>query len=310
MTLSVGTGDYYNYNNNQVKVPYRPQEEQTTEEEIIIPYRRQDDTEPEEDTDKYVISTHGGAEGSISYDAVQSGSVSIKPYTYNVDIQHGDQTVTASVGPKVSVSGLGSQLTDNSDNPLDILPDSGAICLNAGIDASFKAKKDLASVDNTAVYGEIDAGAAYTHISPFKQKAGDNPTYSLNPSGDGISYNANVKVGIEYSRDDKNTVSFYANGGVQGCSAKMEQGYSEDAGTFDMDGNPQYVATRVDNNVLSLGTGVTYTRNTKRGQFSVDGNIGFGLRNSDSRYINPANSKITTNSKPGTFGSVTISYRF
>ena len=305
MTQAIGTGDYYNYNNNQVKVPYRPTEQQPAEEEVVIPYRRQDDAEPEENTDTVKISTHGGAGAQVAYDTSESLSVTAQPYRYNVDIDNGKQNITVSAGPEIGVSGITSQLTDN---PLDNLPPNGSVCVNAGVSADLTVKKELETVDNTAVYGDVEVGAGYKHISPNKQ-AWHNTPKDENPRGDAVDYNASVKVGVEYTSDN-NTVGAYARAGVDGYAGKMKQGDPADAHMIDLDGDPQYKETKVNNNVVYAGLGVEYRRNLKHGQFGVSAEGGVGVRNQESTNLWAPGTRPTSTSNLGPFGRVTISYRF
>ena len=311
MSVSFGSGDYYNYNNNnQVNVPYRPQEQQPQEEDVVIPYRREDDA-PEENTDTYTSSIRHGAGADVSYDTVESLSVSIQPYIFHYDAHNDDgQDVSIMAGPEISVSGLTSQCLDGSENPLDNLPENGATCSNADMKLNVSVSKDLETVDNTALFADFETALGYKHIAPFKQSKNHVSMPNVSPVGNAFDYSANIRAGLTYSMDDKNKFSFYAHAGVDGYTGKMTQGDPSDAGTVNVDGEPQYIETQVNNNVMSAGLGAEYTRITKNGQFSVSADGGFGLRTTESRNLTVSPSKTNGATVPGTFGKVTVSFKF
>ena len=308
MSLSVGTGDYSNYynNNNNVTVPYRPGEE-PKKEEIVIPFRSSDDVEPENE-EVYTVSQHHGAGAEVSFDNANYGQVSIQPYTYNVEVNNGKgQNVKFSVGPEIIVSDLGSSVIDNS---LDLHPYGGVTSSNVGAKVNFEAKKELETVDNTAIAGKIELGSGYTHMAPFGQKTGNISPAELNPTGNGAYYNLKAVVGVEYSIDDKNKIGVYADAGIKGYNANMEKGDPEDAGTVNIDGVPQYTKINSQQSVIKLGAEVDYTHKTKNGEFYIKAEEAAGIRTYENRNISTTPDILDKGYTGGNYFGITLGYRF
>ena len=299
MTLSVGTGDYYNYNNNQVKVPYRAQEEQPEKDEVVIPYRRQDDAEPANE-DKFEVTKKHGAGVSAGYSTVEGPVASLQPYRYDVEISNEDHTTKFSVGPEIKVTNMGTE----SVSSLSILPGEKTTGIAAGVALSGEVSKKV-SEKNTNVFGSLDTGVRYQYVVPSNKPGFATSVEQMNPSASAVDLNIDGRVGVDFNPDDKNSVRLFTFGKFQSFLGVLTQKIvdEEDGVYYD---EPAKRKTNQTTTVQSVGGGLEYTRKLDKGEFSVEASGGYGLKNSKNLDYNSGSPVNTRDKATGAFGSVTV----
>ena len=306
MSVSFGSGDYYNYNNKQVKVPYRPEEEQP-KEEIIIPFRAEETPDNAEDNDDvYTITTGHGSEGTVSYDLAQGPSISIQPYNFETTIENDNNTTKISVGPEFKVAGFGTKPI----SPLNILSKDGATSITTGVSVSGETKVG-ASGSNASAYGSLNLNLGYQYVDPYSQNKDDvEDVLDLDPSGHTLAYDVEGRVGCDITPDENNSVRVFAFGRTQGYSGQMTRSVTDIDELAATVGEPK-VQSKESNVVQSFGLGAEYIRKLNKGEVSVSAQAGIGFR--DFENFTPALPGNLNHIKDGAtapFGSVTVSFKF
>ena len=259
----------YNGNNtNNVKVPYRPQED------VVIPFRPADEIEA--NTDEVKITKHHGAGATVKYSTVDNLSAEAQPYRYTVEKQDSEKTMSVAVGPYVKVSGLTAQ---SNDIPSNINSDGNPI-IGTGVKVETEVSKELPTVDNTEVYGEFDASLGYASAIP-SNTSGKTDVRSLEVKhGYYFDYNIGIGAGAQYNINDRNNVRVSAGLNFRGLCGKDTYGDKADINTYNYDGVPQYRTETANNYVFTPNLGAEYNVTTKKGlKVSLGGKVGYGFTN-------------------------------
>ena len=306
MSVSFGEGNNYNYYNNQVKVPFKPQEEQPREE-VVIPFREGEAPEsPEDNGDSFVTLGHGG-DGSLSYDVATGPSVSIVPYRFDATVVNDNKTVKFSAGPEFKVSSMGTKPI----SPLNLFSPNGAVALSAGGAVSTAATVSFPG-SNTALYAAGNASLGYQFIRPTSEakQSSDYDISQENPSGHTFAYDLDGRLGTEIAINDKNSVRAFVYGRAQGYSGEMTRKWADPEDCTYVEGSSE-LTTKESSYVVSTGLGSEYVRKLDKGEISVSAQAGYGGKGTHIYNATaPEGQHITSTGAKAPFGSVTVSFRF